>query len=113
MLYCPSRGSQVGMPSSPSRMQIEPRCSSIINRAVGLVSLTQTSPWGCGHSISALVEESVSPILAAQEEVNRRRAHVGTHPTCAAFKHHSPPTHSHSPSAHPPLTFNSPSTLKR
>ena len=42
--------------------------------------------------------------MADQEEVNRHRAHLDTHPTCAAFKHPSPPTHL-------PLTFNSPSQL--
>src|SRR5438874_10171752 len=45
------------------------------------------------------------PILAAKDEVNQRQGHVGAHPTRAAFKYHSSPTHPHSPSGHLQLTL--------
>ena len=54
----------------------------------------------CSAGLSAIL------VLAAKEEVNRRRAHLGTHPACAAFNHRSPSL-LYSPS----ITIDSPSTL--
>ena len=48
--------------------------------------------------------------VAEDDEVNRHRAHLGAHPTSAAFKDRSLPTHLCTHLHHPSLTLHSPTT---